>query len=731
MADFLFRAGPPPPRSLQSPETQPPPGPGSRYLPPSQARAQPSPNYLTQHTPYHDNTQQPQQYPYHQPQPQCHYAPPSPSSPHRSPDLSYDPDTIKCSSCGEGVRLDDLGDHVCRPQQEDSRARPINLNELRVDVQAAGPPRSLQQPGGYGAGMPMRHLEATPPHTPGSIQSNPSRPVSPATSEQMSRSVGSNHSQSSSSSSRLPFFERYQKQYGSGGGPSGNMAGVGVGTTSMSRSAALDNMAPSYRGGGSPSPRLAAAGFPFAPTRSPTAPFPASSSAPSLSVPAYHRQDSAPPDFPQSYPAPPLNRARQPSPGPPFQRNDRSDSRDSDFLASSSAASPSVAAFTHQRQDTPESSIHSSSPPRSRNISFSDRAAPTPPPTQPLPQPPSRTPSQTSSNSSNYLPYHRRETIKPSQSTPVDLSSYAAKRKNSASGSGSNALDACLEDLRLLSGEGDPDEVDGAQSMLDDFFAGKKTDSYGHSGVGGTEHDPLATPKATRMPTSRSTPALAGGVNARTALPASGSVPASLSSTTSSSRVKPAKSCTTCSRPLPSSHDVQLSGDGQPFCRPCFADRFLPKCRKCRKAIEGGAVTSSDGKVVGKYHRECFACFECGEGFAAGEFYVFDGKPYCQQHYHFLNGSLCANGSCGKPIEGSCVSLVGEENGGGGRYHPPCFQCSEPSCVVPLLVHHFVVDRLPYCELHAAGPIRRRPQKGGQEEGQARAKKRMTIITRR
>jgi hypothetical protein len=44
-----------------------------------------------------------------------------------------------------------------------------------------------------------------------------------------------------------------------------------------------------------------------------------------------------------------------------------------------------------------------------------------------------------------------------------------------------------------------------------------------------------------------------------------------------------------------------------------------------------------------------------------------DGKPYCQYDYHLLNGSLCANRSCGSPIEGPCVSLGGEENGGGGR----------------------------------------------------------------
>ncbi|BGP14674.1 hypothetical protein JCM10213_006246 [Rhodosporidiobolus nylandii] len=701
---------------------------GLRFTPPSQSRAPPSPSYFPQQPGYFHDHSPPQQYPYHQQQRPHH--PPSPPHPHRSPDMGVEPDTIKCSSCGQGVRMEELGEHVCRPAQQAERSR--SANELRVDVQAAGPGWQTREQG-YGLGIPLKspmyagHLEATPPHTPGSAASNPSRPVSPAA-DQLSRSTGS---ASSNGSSRLPFFERYQKQYGAAGGAaapiSGNMAGVGL--ASMPRSGTMDSFSPPYRSAGSPSPRLAPAGFPYPPARSPTSPLPTSASAPNLNVPAYHRQDSAPPHYP--YQQPP----RQPSPGPSSKHSYRSDSRDSDFPAST----PSSASFTHRRQETPESSVLSTSPPRSRKVSIpGDRGAPLPPPSEPLPpapapQQPVRTPSQSSSNSSNILAYDRRETIKPSQSTPADLSSYARRGLPPRKDSIPEGLDACIEDLRLY---GEEDDDGGAQAILDEFFEGKKTDSYGHGD--GMVDDPLATPRAAgngqrKMSNSRSTPALAGGLVGRAPLPSSGSVPNLPSSSSSSSRTKPTaeRSCTTCSRALPSPRDVQLSGDGQPFCRPCFAERFLPKCRKCRKAIEGGAVTSSDGKVVGKYHRECFACFECGEGFAGGEFYVFDGKPYCQQHYHFLNGSLCANPVCGKPIEGSCVSLVGEENGGGGRYHPSCFNCSEPSCTIPLLEHHFVVDRLPYCEMHSAGPIRRRVPKAGQEDGKSRAKKRMTIITKR
>ncbi|GAA5842281.1 hypothetical protein JCM11251_003973 [Rhodosporidiobolus azoricus] len=737
MADFLYNAGPPPSRSQFGGRPTPPPSqPGSRYLPPSQARGPPSSStYAQPHTDY-DQLSQLRQYTHRQPP----YSPTSfQSPPHRSPDLGE----IKCSSCGAGVRLEDLGEHVCHPtartgrhQEENGR----NLNDLKVDVRAAGP-RGYEAPNSARTPMFAGHLEATP-HKPGSISSPLQRPHSPGA-DQLSRSVGSTTSASSSSSSRLPFFERYQKQYGGAGSSSNgaNMAGIGA-RPGFPRSETMHNMSAALARDGSPSPRFAAAGQPGPPTRSTTSPLPNSSSAPNLHVPHSQRQDSLPP---------PLNQQRQRQATPtPSQGSYRSDLHGSYF--------PS---YPHERmQDTPDSSILSSSPPRSRKISLRgdcDASGPSsnPPHSGPLPHASNRTPSQSSSASSTYLAYDRRHTMKPSQSTPADLSSYASssstlngvKRKDSAS-----ELDACLEDLRILT-EGEASEGDdagGAQAMLDEFFVGESRESFPDDGPRGRDaQDPLATPRAgtsgsassSRLPSSRSTPALGTGVPAASAtsppsfannLPTSGSVPnLSGRARPAASSAPPSNSCTTCSIPL-SPSAVQLSGDGQPFCRPCYSARFLPKCRKCGLPIEGGAVTSSDGKVTGKYHRGCFACFECGEGFAGGEFYVFDGKPYCQLHYHALNGSLCANLECGQPIEGPCVSLVGEENGGGGRYHPAHFLCSDPTCRVPLLHHHYVVDQLPYCEMHSAGPVRRRkPRVGaGGETGEERAMKRMTVIGR-
>lgn len=33
-------------------------------------------------------------------------------------------------------------------------------------------------------------------------------------------------------------------------------------------------------------------------------------------------------------------------------------------------------------------------------------------------------------------------------------------------------------------------------------------------------------------------------------------------------------------------------------------------CRRCNKSIEGKSIRCSDGKILGRFHRECFKCFE-------------------------------------------------------------------------------------------------------------------------
>ena len=150
-------------------------------------------------------------------------------------------------------------------------------------------------------------------------------------------------------------------------------------------------------------------------------------------------------------------------------------------------------------------------------------------------------------------------------------------------------------------------------------------------------------------------------------------------------------------------------------------------------------MSSSDGQLKGKWHRECFSCFTCEvrglrrpftsngrltDGPAAAQkpfpdksFYVYDGKPFCAYHYHEANNSLCAAARCGQPIEGPCaVSHTGD------RYHPEHFLCEYRGCT-ERLVEYYELDGRMLCEAH----MRRMRERGEDEDdADARAMKRVT-----
>lgn len=98
-----------------------------------------------------------------------------------------------------------------------------------------------------------------------------------------------------------------------------------------------------------------------------------------------------------------------------------------------------------------------------------------------------------------------------------------------------------------------------------------------------------------------------------------------------------------------------------------------PVCRRCNSLIEDVIVRSADGMLDGVYHKECFSCAMCGVRFPGGEFYVIDGKPFCEQHYHEWHGTICV--ACGRGIEG--VYYVTNDP---ANYHIPCLACEHEDC---------------------------------------------------
>lgn len=103
-----------------------------------------------------------------------------------------------------------------------------------------------------------------------------------------------------------------------------------------------------------------------------------------------------------------------------------------------------------------------------------------------------------------------------------------------------------------------------------------------------------------------------------------------------------------------------------PARRPTTANKG--NCRGCGELIKGKSVSSKDGLLSGRYHRDCFVCKTCRAPFATADFYVLGNYPYCNRHYHQLNGSLCKH--CDRGIEGQYVETDSKQ-----KCHPHCFTC--------------------------------------------------------
>ncbi|KAL4894454.1 hypothetical protein BDV59DRAFT_11596 [Aspergillus ambiguus] len=124
------------------------------------------------------------------------------------------------------------------------------------------------------------------------------------------------------------------------------------------------------------------------------------------------------------------------------------------------------------------------------------------------------------------------------------------------------------------------------------------------------------------------------------------------------------------------------------------------RCRGCSEMIMGKSVSSADGRLTGRYHKACFVCYDCRTPFQTADFYVLGDRPFCSQHYHERNGSVCHN--CHTGIEGQYLETV-ERTGRGPadshKFHPDCLTCR--TCHILLKGEYYEWNGLVYCERDA------------------------------
>ena len=118
--------------------------------------------------------------------------------------------------------------------------------------------------------------------------------------------------------------------------------------------------------------------------------------------------------------------------------------------------------------------------------------------------------------------------------------------------------------------------------------------------------------------------------------------------------------------PIPPPPPLQRPDATTPTRRPTTANKG--NCRGCGEVIQGKSVSSADGRLTGRYHKQCFVCHTCQGPFQTADFYVIDNHPYCARHYHVLNGSLCK--TCDRGIEGQYLETEVKQ-----KFHPHCFTC--------------------------------------------------------
>ena len=120
-------------------------------------------------------------------------------------------------------------------------------------------------------------------------------------------------------------------------------------------------------------------------------------------------------------------------------------------------------------------------------------------------------------------------------------------------------------------------------------------------------------------------------------------------------------------------------------------------CRGCGDLIHGKSVSSADGRLTGRYHKQCFVCQTCRLPFQTADFYVMSNQPYCARHYHELNDSLCTN--CDRGIEGQYLETELRQ-----KFHPYCFSCQD--CHKILRDDYYEFNGKTLCEQHAFGAAR-------------------------
>ncbi|XP_054165589.1 zinc finger protein 808-like isoform X3 [Oppia nitens] len=88
--------------------------------------------------------------------------------------------------------------------------------------------------------------------------------------------------------------------------------------------------------------------------------------------------------------------------------------------------------------------------------------------------------------------------------------------------------------------------------------------------------------------------------------------------------------CQHCNKQLSDDPEGYHEHNDKSYCRPCYIELFAPYCRACNKPIvDKICVTALDAK----WHPDCFVCRDCHCPLKTGNYFEFEGEPYCEEHF--------------------------------------------------------------------------------------------------
>ncbi|KAI7685937.1 Paxillin [Sarcoptes scabiei] len=88
--------------------------------------------------------------------------------------------------------------------------------------------------------------------------------------------------------------------------------------------------------------------------------------------------------------------------------------------------------------------------------------------------------------------------------------------------------------------------------------------------------------------------------------------------------------CAHCNKPMSDDPDGYHEHESKGYCRPCYIELFAPYCRGCNKPIVDKICVTA---LNSKYHTDCFVCRDCGCALKNGNYFEFEGEPYCEEHF--------------------------------------------------------------------------------------------------